>query len=220
MISRSGLTARLAALTLATVLSCGTALAQGSAATAPAAADPVVARVNGQAIHLSDVKAAIAGLPANVRAMPPDQLYPKLLDSMVSAQALADAARKMGIDKDPAVQRQIESAANQVLDNALLSKVVLPAITDQALQARYQKEIAGKPGAEEVHARHILVDSEAQAKEIIAELNKGADFGALAKKYSKDPGAADGGDLGFFKRDEMVPAFADAAFALKPGQYT
>ncbi len=70
-----------------------------------------------------------------------------------------------------------------------------------------------------MHARHILVDNEADAKKIIAELKKGADFAALAKQYSKDPGAAQqGGDLGFFKKDDMVPEFADAAFALKPGQ--
>src|SRR6202012_4077676 len=88
------------------------------------------------------------------------------------------------------------------------------------VRARYDAEIAGKPGEEEVHAKHILVDNEAQAKTIIDQLNKGADFAALAKQYSKDPGAAQGGDLGFFKKDEVVPEFADAAFALQPGKFT
>ena len=74
--------------------------------------------------------------------------------------------------------------------------------------------------SEEVHARHILVKTEAEAKSIIDQLNKGADFAALAKKYSTDPAAASGGDLGYFSRDDMVPAFSAAAFALKPGQYT
>jgi peptidyl-prolyl cis-trans isomerase C len=92
-------------------------------------------------------------------------------------------------------------------------------VTDEALHARYEKEIAGKPGEEEVHAKHILVDTEAEAKKIIGQLKAGADFAALAKQYSKDPaGAQQGGDLGFFKKDEMVPEFADAAFALQPGQ--
>jgi peptidyl-prolyl cis-trans isomerase C len=71
-----------------------------------------------------------------------------------------------------------------------------------------------------VHARHILVPTEAEAKSVIAELEKGADFAALAKKYSKDPGAESGGDLGYFGHDDMVKEFADAAFALSPGQYT
>ena len=87
------------------------------------------------------------------------------------------------------------------------------------MHARYDQDIAGKPGAEEVHAKHILVDNEAEAKKIVAELKGGADFAALAKQYSKDPsGAQQGGDLGFFKKDEMVPEFAAAAFALQPGQ--
>jgi len=225
MILRSWRLPRSAATALAAgMFPLAAALAQPPAAASavPAAAttDPVVAKVNGDPIYLSDVQASARSLPPNLRALPPQTVYPRLLDSMISERVLADAARKAGVDKDPAVQRQVASATDQVLDNALLTKVVMPTITDQALHARYQAEIAGKPGEEEVHAKHILVDSEAQAKDIIAQLNKGADFASLAKKYSKDPGAADGGDLGFFKKDEMVPAFADAAFALKPGQFT
>ena len=215
---------RAAAALAACALPLAAALAQtpvpAAAGPAPAVADPVVAKVNGDPIYLSDVRASAQSLPANLRALPPETVYPRLLDSLISERALADAARKAGIDKEPAVQRQVAAATDQVLDNALLTKVVMPTITDQAVHARYQAEIAGKPGEEEVHAKHILVASEDQAKDIIAQLNKGADFATLAKKYSKDPGAADGGDLGFFKKDEMVPAFADAAFALKPGQFT
>ena len=231
----SGALSRLVASMLAAALPCGVALAQAAppqaapaqsppaqsaAGTATAAADPVVATVNGEPIHLSEVKVAAEALPANLRSVPFEMIYPKLLDSMISERVLADAARKAGIDKDPAVQWQIVAATNQVLDNALLTKVVMPSVTDQALHARYDKEIAGKAGEEEVHAKHILVESEDQAKQIITDLEKGGDFAALAKQYSKDPGAADGGDLGFFKKNEMVPAFADAAFALKPGQFT
>jgi peptidyl-prolyl cis-trans isomerase C len=117
------------------------------------------------------------------------------------------------------VQRQIADAEDRALENAILTKQVGPTVTDAALHARYDKDMAGKPGEEEVHAKHILVDNEDQAKKIIADLKGGADFAALAKQYSKDPGAAQqGGDLGFFKKDEMVPEFAAAAFALQPGQ--
>ena len=73
-------------------------------------------------------------------------------------------------------------------------------------------------GEQEVHARHILVETEDEAKAIEAELKKGADFAELAKKKSKDPGASDGGDLGFFTKDQMVPEFSAVAFTLEPGQ--
>jgi peptidyl-prolyl cis-trans isomerase C len=183
------------------------------------ATDPVVAKVNGQPIHLSDLKDAVQGLPDNLRGLPPMTLYPMLLDQMIDERALVAAARKSGLDKDPTVQRQVAAAEDRALQTAVLSKEVGPSITDAALHARYDKDIAGKPGEEEVHAKHILVDNEDQAKKIIAELKGGADFAALAKQYSKDPGAAQqGGDLGFFKKDEMVPEFATAAFAMKPGQ--
>ena len=117
------------------------------------------------------------------------------------------------------MQRQVAAAEDRALQTAMLSKEVGPSVTDDAVHARYDQEIAGKPGEEEVHAKHILVDNEAEAKKIIADLKGGADFAALAKQHSKDPGGAQqGGDLGFFKKGEMVPEFATAAFALQPGQ--
>jgi peptidyl-prolyl cis-trans isomerase C len=195
---------------------------QAAAALAEGAArpDPVVARVDGEEIHLSDMAEAAQSLPDEVRGMPPTVLYPMLLDQMIDRKALVIAARKEGLDKEPGVQRAIARATDQVLQNAILSKDIGPLVTDAALHARYDKEFANKPGEEEVHARHILVGDEATAKKIIAELKAGADFSALAKKYSTDPQAQNGGDLGFFKKGDMVPEFADAAFALKPGEYT
>jgi peptidyl-prolyl cis-trans isomerase C len=209
---------RLAAVAVcAVLLTCVGALAQG---TPPQATDdPVVATVDGKPIHLSDLKDAVQSLPENMRALPPQALYPMLLDQMIDARALVSEAHKSGLDKDPAVQRQVTAAEDRALQTAVLSKDVGPTITDAALRARYDQDVAGKPGEEQVHAKHILVDSEADAKKIIADLKGGADFAALAKQYSKDPSAAQqGGDLGFFKKDEMVPEFAAAAFALQPGQ--
>jgi peptidyl-prolyl cis-trans isomerase C len=181
--------------------------------------DPVVAKVDGQAIHLSDLKDAAQGLPETMRDMPPQTLYPMLLDQLIDGRVLVNEARKTGLDKDPGVQRQVVAAEDRALQTAVLSKKVGPSVTDEAVHARYDKEIAGKPGEEEVHAKHILADSEAEAKKIIGQLKGGADFAALAKQYSKDPaGAQQGGDLGFFKKTDMVPEFADAAFSLQPGQ--
>jgi peptidyl-prolyl cis-trans isomerase C len=196
-------------------------LAGGAHAQGPAAAadDPVVAKVNGQPIYLSDLKEAASSLPPSAHTMPPQTLMPMLLDQLIDGRALVLEAQKTGVDKDPEVQRQLQAARDRALETALLHKEVGPLVTDEAVRARYDQEIAGKPGEVEVHARHILVADEATAQKIIAELKKGADFAALSKQYSTDPGAKQqGGDLGFFKQDEMVPEFATAAFALKDGE--
>ena len=190
-------------------------------ATAQTDPDPVLAKVNGQPIHLSELKAAAETLPAQARQMPPQQLYPLLLDQLIDAQALLIEAKKNGVDKDPEVQRTMQMAADRALESSLLNKDVRPQVTDEAVKAHYDQQYAGKAGEQEVHARHILVADEATAKKIIAELKKGGDFAALSKEYSKDPSAAQqGGDLGFFKKTDMVPEFADAAFALKDNEVT
>jgi peptidyl-prolyl cis-trans isomerase C len=204
----------LAAVALLGAVSAAPALAQTDS-------DPVLAKVNGQAIHVSDVKAAAETLPPQARGMSPQQLYPMLLDQLVDAQALLVEAKKTGLDKDPDVQRTMQMAQDRALESSLLNKVVRPQVTDEAIKARYDEEYAGKSGESEVHARHILVGDEATAKKIIAELKKGGDFAALSKQYSKDPSAAQqGGDLGFFKKTDMVPEFADVAFALKDKEVT
>jgi peptidyl-prolyl cis-trans isomerase C len=221
-LSTGALMPRVANLAFSVIVT-GCLLAGGAglahSATTEAPPDPVVAKVNGQEIHLSDVKDAAQALPENLRGLPSQTLYPMLLDQLIDGRVLVSEAHKSGLDKDPTVQRQVTAAEDRALQSAMLNKEIAPSITDEALRARYDQQIAGKPGEEEVHAKHILVDNEAEAKKIIAQIKGGADFAALAKQYSKDPGAAQqGGDLGFFKKDEMVPEFATAAFALQPGQ--
>ncbi len=190
----------------------------GPAAAQPAA-DPVLATVNGEPIHLSDVKDAAGTLPPQARGMPPQQLYPLLLDQLIDARALLVEAQRTGLDKDPEVQRVMRMAQERALESAFLNKTIRPQVTDEAVKARYEADIANKPAAPEIHARHILVGDEATAKKIIAELKKGGDFAALSKQYSKDPGAAaQGGDLGFFKQGDMVPEFSAVAFALKDNE--
>jgi peptidyl-prolyl cis-trans isomerase C len=220
---------------LAIVLAFGAApaaLAQTTPAAPPAApgaasppatptppADPVLATVNGQQIRMSDLNAAAEGLPPQARQMPPQQLYPMLLSQLIDSKALQIEAQKLGLDKDPAVQRQMQNAAERALVSSLLSKEIRPQVTDEAVKAKFDKDNANAKGETEVHARHILVPDEATAKKIIADLKKGGDFAALSKQYSKDPGAAQqGGDLGFFKKGDMVPEFGNAAFALKDGE--
>ena len=186
---------------------------------AQAPADPVVARVNGSEIRVSDLAEAAQLLPPEARSMPPAMLFPMLLDQLIDRAALVDLARRRGLDKEPVVARQIARAVDQTLQTALITRDVGPLVNETELRARYDREIAGKAGEEEVHARHILLGSEADAKAVIAELKKGGDFAAIAKARSSDKASGDG-DLGFFKKGDMVPEFANAAFALKPGQVT
>jgi peptidyl-prolyl cis-trans isomerase C len=197
------------------------AQAAASAATPAApAADTVLATVNGKPIHMSDVQAAGADLPANLQQLPADQLFPLLVNQLIDRQALLVAATSEHLAKDPKVKAAMEDAANEKLENAYVQQKVGPQVTDAAVQAEFKKDYANKPGPEQVDARHILVKTQAEAQAIIDQLGKGADFATLATKDSIDPGAKNGGELGWFSEDQMVPAFAQAAFALSPGQYT
>lgn len=212
-------------LTAATLLAAPAAFAQSSApaaapAAAPANANPVVATVNGIKIYMNDVQADAQNAPAQVQQLPPDQLFPLLVNQEVDRKALLLAAQKEGLQNNPAVAKAMQDSANIRLENAYVQEKVAPQVSDTAVQAAYNQDYAGKPGPAQVEARHILVQTQAQAKDIISQLNKGGDFAKLAQKYSIDPGAKNGGELGWFSQDEMVPAFATAAFALKPGQYT
>jgi peptidyl-prolyl cis-trans isomerase C len=137
---------------------------------------------------------------------------------MVDHEALVLLARREKLDEDPKVVRQIDDATARVLEGALLARTAVPEVTEAAIRARYQRDYANQSDVEEVHARHILVGTETEAKWVIQELGKGADFVTLAKRFSKDPDAARGGDVGFFRRNQVWPGFADLAFSLKPGE--
>jgi peptidyl-prolyl cis-trans isomerase C len=188
--------------------------------TSPAPSDPVVATVNNMQIHLSDIQQAAQNAPQQLQQMPPAELFPLLVTQQIDRAALLVVARQEHLEKEPAVAAAMAQAANVSLENAYMQQRVSAAVTPAAVQAEYNKDYAGKPGPEQVDARHILVKTEAEAQAIIDQLNHGADFATLAEKDSIDPGAKNGGELGWFTKDQMVPAFADAAFALQPGQYT
>ncbi len=180
--------------------------------------NPVVGIVEGHMIYLSDVGRAVPELPENLRGLPFDTLFPVVLDKIIDHQALVAVARREHLDDDPGVRHDIDAATDRVLEGALLARTAVPRVTEDKIKARYDKLYLGKPATEETRARHILVSSEAEAKALIAELNKGADFATLAKEHSKDPDRQNGGDLGFFRRDQVWPGFADVAFSLQPGQ--
>jgi peptidyl-prolyl cis-trans isomerase C len=182
--------------------------------------NPVVARVDGTELRLSDVEAAQQNLPPQAKKLPLEQIYPILLDRLVDGMLITEAGRKEHLDQDPDVQSRLKQYEDRLIQEAYINRVVKPAETEDRLRTRYETFLKEKPAQDQVQARHILVKTETEAKSVIAELDKGADFTALAKKYSTDPGAESGGDLGYFKHDDMVKEFADAAFALSPGQYS
>jgi peptidyl-prolyl cis-trans isomerase C len=219
------------AISLAALLAAGPALAQSTTAApakapaAPSAApaapqDPVVAIVDGTKIHMSDIEAAAQSAPPQMQQMQPQQLFPLLVNQEIDRAALLIEAKKEELENNPAVAAAMQKAADIKLENAYVQEKIAPAITPTAIQAYYDQTYAGKPGPEEVDARHILVPTKEQAEQIINQLNHGANFAKLAQKYSTDSTGKDGGELGWFTQEQMVKPFADAAFALKPGTYT
>jgi peptidyl-prolyl cis-trans isomerase C len=209
------MTARLVTYAAATLL-----LAATTAAAQNAADDPVAARVNGTEIHRSDVVAAKKSLPAQVQQMPLEQIYAALVDQLVTGALIADAGRKDHLAEDAEVKKRTARLEDRVIQEVYINRMVEKAATDEALHKRYDRFVHDHPAKEEVSARHILVEKEEDAKAVIAQLDKGADFAAIAKEKSMDPAKDNGGDLGFFSRDEMVPEFAAVAFALGKGEYT
>jgi peptidyl-prolyl cis-trans isomerase C len=189
---------------------------------APGAGDDVVvAIVDGAPIHRSDLEEVARGLPEQYRQMPMQVLYGVLLDRVIDFRLLANEADRLDFENDPAVETALARARNNVLRDALVQQKIREETTPEKLQQRYEALKQSDDFAkEEVHARHILLKSEDEAQAVIEELQAGADFAALAQERSTGPSAPSGGDLGFFRREQMVPEFAEAAFALQPGEIT
>ncbi len=221
MIARP-LLALAAALVVASPLAAQAAGAPATPAAAPATQqDPVVARVNGTEIHRTDVLAARQKLPAQVQQIPFEQVYPQLLDTLVSNMLAAQAGKKQKLADDPEVKKRLQWAQDQIIEEVYLRRYITASITDDKIKTRYDQYVKEQKPQDQVNAKHILVKTEDEAKAVIDDLKKGGDFAAIAKDKSNDPGTkATGGDLGWFTKDEMVPEFADAAFKLQKGQYT
>jgi peptidyl-prolyl cis-trans isomerase C len=202
----------------------GAVLVMGAAfASMPATAagkDPVVARVNGVEIHRSNVEEARTRLPRRFRQGSVKGVFKILVDTLIDAKLMAAEARKQGIADDPAFKRRMAMITEQVLGRALLTRHLKRALTDDMLKKAYANMVKKIGNKKEIRARHILLKTEKEAKAVIAELNKGADFAELAKKKSIGPSKKVGGDLGYFSEGEMVPAFYKAAFALDVGAVT
>ena len=187
---------------------------------AEAKADPVVAVVNGFEIHMSAVEQARLQLPPQAQQYPMATVYKFLLDSLINTRLVAAAARKEGLDKQDKIVKQVRRIEEQILHQAYLADKVSSTVTDEAVKNSYQTYLKNNPVGEEVHARHILVQTREQALEVIGRLTKGEDFAALAKSVSTGPSGKRGGDLGYFTANRMVPPFSKAAFSTRPGEFT
>jgi peptidyl-prolyl cis-trans isomerase C len=181
--------------------------------------DAVIARVNGVEIHQSDLAFAEEEMSGNnMPQMGPDQKRDYLITYLTDIILLAQSAEQQKMGDDPVVQHRLAFEHNKVMMEALLRRVGEGSLNDEALHKVYDEAVKQMPSEQEVHARHILVPTEDEAKAIVTELKNGADFATLAKEKSKDPGAADGGDLGYFTKEQMVPEFSEVAFKLDKGQ--
>ena len=199
-------------LTVAVGLVAPTALAQ-SAATE----NPVVATVNGERIRHSEVVMFQATLPAQYQNIPLASIYDDLLTNLINRKLVVQAARAQGMDKSERVRRRLAFVLDGLLQEQYLTREIEASLTEDRLRAAYERMLRLTPAQEEVRARHILVEKRETAEDLIRQLEQGADFMTLAQRHSKGPSATSGGDLGYFDREQMVPEFAQTAFALEPG---
>ena len=182
--------------------------------------DEVLATLNGEPITRRDLDMTLNDLQDQLGQVPAEGRDAAALTALVDIRALAKRAQEEGLDETEDFKSRLEFLRQRALHNAYFKAEVLDKITDEDVRARYDKEVAATPPENEVRARHILVETEDEAKAIIAELDKGADFETLAKEKSTGPSGPSGGDLGYFTRGRMVPEFEEAAFALDVGAYT
>ncbi len=176
-----------------------------------------VAVVNGIVITDDALKARMADFPEQVqdRFSSPEGRR-DLLDAMITQEVLLQESKRLGLEKDKDVLAKIEEGRTNILVNALIEKLIADKVNPKTMEAYYGKH---SDEFREVRASHILVKTEADAKDIAKQLKKGGDFAELAKKLSQDKGSAEnGGDVGSFTKETMVKPFADKAFSMKVGE--
>jgi len=193
---------------------------KGGAASGSAPQSPPVATVNGVPISRDFFEFYVRGVagrnPSELTAAQRDQA----LDNLIRGELVVQQSEKDGLARDPQTVDMLELARFNVFEQAASRRYLKDRRpTEEELRAEYETQVALLPH-EEYHARHILVATEPYANKLIEQLDKGANFADLAKKESMDSSKDNGGDLGWFSPERMVPEFAQAVVALKPGQYT
>ena len=177
-----------------------------------------VATVDGIAITYNDVSLVEDELMAVYGQLPEEQRFQTLVGYMVNRILASEAAKEAGLENDTDVAKIKAFMERKALQDVYIAKVLMERVREEDVTAYYDKEIKNGPVEEEVRARHILLDNREAADAVVADLKNGADFAALAKERSKGPSGPSGGDLGYFSKQSMVPAFSDAAFKLAAGE--
>jgi len=181
-----------------------------------AADDPVVARVNGVDVKQSDLDFAASEVGPRLANLSQTDRRKLLLQYVIESELMAGAGQTDKLDQTGNFPDRVKYHERRALRDAYFDVKISDAVTEADAKKIYDEKIGQVKPEQEVHARHVLVETEAEAKEIAERLKKGEDFATVAKEKSKDP-AAEGGDLGFFARGQMVKPFEDAAFALDVG---
>lgn len=175
----------------------------------------VLATVNGKSITQQDYDNYVQEHPKGTKL---DQK--QTLNELISRELVYQDALKKGLDKDKEVLAKLEAVRQNLILGAALEKAMTsPAITDAELKKMYDSRVA-EFNVKEYKARHILVKSKDEAEKVITELDMGGDFAELAKKKSTGPTGKNGGDLGWFAPQQMVPEFSQAVSQLEKGKYT
>lgn len=173
-----------------------------------------LATVDGVPITREDLAAARAQLDEATAAAVDDA---RLLENLIVTQLLLAEAEKRKVADSPEGKAALEQARRQALASAVVDQVLQERLDDAAVRAWYEAH-ADQFAVQQLHARHILVATQAEAEALLAQLRGGADFATLAREHSVDTASgAGGGELGWFEREQLVPEFADPAFAAKPG---
>lgn len=175
----------------------------------------VAAVVNGEKITVAEMKQGYEANPQVKNQVTFKEFYEKTLDIFVNGKMLYQAAEGEKVTETPEYRRQLDVAKEEIARKIYLEKKVNARVTDSAVKKLYDDYKKNFKSEKEMRAKHILVDSDAKAKEVIAKLQKGGNFDTLAKEYSKEPA-----ELGYFTKSMMVPEFGDAAFAMKKGEYS
>lgn len=176
----------------------------------------VAAVVNGEKITIAEIKDAYEQNPQIKAQASFEDFYAQALDIMVNSKLALQAATKANIQATPEYQKQLAELQDEVARQVYIEKQVEAKVTDEKVKEVYDEYLAKFKAEKEVKAKHILVEEEKLAKDIIAQLDgKKASFDDLAKKYSKDQA-----DLGYFTAEVMVPEFSEAAMAMEPGTYS
>lgn len=194
----------------------------GASLTIPAFAQEkiTVGSVNGTPMYLDEVMQLTEQLPDEYRRQPLESYYPNLVAEIANTKLGAKAATDANLQDNELVQDAIRIATERILAEAYFATEMRKMVTDEEVQAAYDRFIADSDSREEISARHILVNEKEEAVDLIAKLNDGADFATLAQEFSTGPSGPKGGDLGYFGRGQMVPDFETAAFGLEIGTFT